>query len=485
VADDVESVNLSKLLPPAANDLCVDRVSDILASPRSVREGWSDQQAERFLNGETSVPPWVGTLVTGSLVRPEVPEAAWSAALLTTPPGTTLESIAGPTRASVEKLGEWQALRGAADAIFLEVHPGLLGVMSPALRQDAARWSHEVARGGESEVSPLLLEAAALPGHIVFAMDLRHLLDAEHVRRRLGAEEALLTAPRVVTRVAAELAGLQGVTLSIVIGDEFAATVTIQFAAPPAESPALYRGIFLSVLGDSGAGIEEFDSAAATVEGGDLVLRTNLSEASVRRILSLIVPPPPRRSTTPAAPQVTAAPPTTPVPSPQPAPGAATRRYVLAVNKMIDDLKVANRNAKNYERTATWHDNFARKIANLATEGVDKDVVGYGLSVADRFRALAASLRGQAVQVAAAEGTLTYSYGYDPGWVQANWWGGVGYRAPTYSVESNLREVRQRQSRAVEAGALDRTKILKLIDDDRAAIATMLRQRYGDDFLRR
>jgi hypothetical protein len=482
---------LVPLLPRDSNAVFIVRVSEILKSPRAVQEQWSAQQAERFLHGESSVPPWVEALVIGSLVRPAGAEAAWSAALVAVPPATRLESLAH-TSGEIETLGASRAVRGTQDAIFLDLKPGLLGVMSPAHRQDAARWSREIAAAKQSELSPFLRDAGRLPGQIVLAMDLQDMFDPARVRERLAADETLLTAPEIRTKLTGQLLKIRGITMEITIGEAIGSKVTLAFADPLQDSAKIFQRIFVSILGETGVGIDEFDGASSVIDGSNLVLSTELSETSLRRILSLIVPPPPHAQVADAAASPTASP--TPAANvtvlpPKPAvsvtPQSATRRYFLAVSKMVDDLKVANRNAKNYERTATWHDNFARKINDLSTVGVDKDVLAYGAATAEKFRALAASLRGQAVQVAASQGTLSYNYSYDPGWVQADWWGGVGYRAPTTSISSNLRQVREQQAKAIEAGAVDRTKIWQAIDDERAAMQLTMRQRYGDDVLRR
>ncbi len=435
------------------------------------------------------------TLVVGSLVRPSIPQADWSAALVAVPPEMTLSSFAPAANpAAVETLGSLQVVRGPDDDMYLEVLPGLLGVLTPAHRQDASRWARALAANEDSRLSPFLLQAAQLPGHIVMAMDLQDLLDPGRIRQRMASDERLLTAPEVRARLVTQLQGVQGGTVSITIGEQITARVVFTFSEPLADSARLFQRLFLDVLGEMGTGIDEFDSATTTIDGQTLVLDTTLSEASLRRILSLIVPTPPR----PQSAQVASTPPattppaeTTPVTPPKPAattappeaPGAATRNYVLAVNRAIDDLRLANRNARNYERTATWHDNFARRLGDLPVTGVDTDAVAYGVATATRFRALAASLRGQEVQLATSQGTLTYNYNVDPGWGSFNIWGGIGWRNATASFESNLRDVRERQAQAIQAGAQQRTEIWQQLDNDRAAIEVALRKRYGDDFL--
>jgi hypothetical protein len=147
--------------------------------------------------------------------------------------------------------------------------------------------------------------------------------------------------------------------------------------------------------------------------------------------------------------------------------------------------KCIGRRGNDYERTATWHDNFARRIEQLPTLGVEPSLQEFGHRTADRFRALGASLRGQGVQINADQNTLVYDVDYRPGWVSANWWGAVGYGEPSVKVSSNLKDVRERQATAVKKGAQQRSTIWKMINDDRADVELLMREKYGDDFSRR
>lgn len=483
------TAELVRMIPWDANAVFIVRVQEILRTERAVREQWSEKQAERFLHGETSVPPWVETLVIGSLVRPAVPEAAWSAALAVVPPTVRVESLAAQEGVDREWLGTFPAVLSPRGAIFLEFEPGLLGVMAPPYRQDAGRWARQIRAGGESHVSDYLQQAAQHPGHIVLAIDLQDLLDPQRVRQRLMSDEQLADNPTARIRLATQLLGIRGATMAVTIGEAIDAVVTLEFRdeLDPA-ARALHR-VFVNTLAEMGAAIDEFEQAQVAVAGRTLTLQCQFSEASLRRVLSLIITPPPGR---PAAPPAEPAPTPAPTPTPPPvasppaplSPREASRRYLQAVNKYIDDLKTALSRATSYERTAMWHDNFARKIDSLASKSVDPELLKYGLSVSSHMRALAASLRGQGVEVQAQQGTIAYRYSYDPGYAAFNIWGGVGYRAPTVSFETNLAQVRERQAAAITAGAAERGKIWKLIEDERASIEQLMRRRYGDDFLR-
>tara|TARA_R110002072_G_scaffold303099_1_gene493532 strand:- start:277678 stop:277926 length:249 start_codon:yes stop_codon:yes gene_type:complete len=68
---------LGRYLPGEANAVSVVRVAEILNSPRAKVEGWAETANDRFLTGASRIPPWIDTLVIGSLVRPELHQQVW------------------------------------------------------------------------------------------------------------------------------------------------------------------------------------------------------------------------------------------------------------------------------------------------------------------------------------------------------------------------------------------------------------------------
>ncbi len=64
---------------------------------------------------------------------------------------------------------------------------------------------------------------------------------------------------------------------------------------------------------------------------------------------------------------------------------------------------------------------------------------------------MAASLKGVAVEVDTVGKSLVWKSTFDPGYTEANIWGGLGYRAPSVQVDSNLQQVREKQADAVIA----------------------------------
>ncbi|WP_437205737.1 hypothetical protein [Planctomicrobium sp. SH664] len=488
-----EPVQLITLLPDDANALSIVRMSEILQTERARREDWARLADEQFMDGPDGIPSWVSTLVVGYLIRSSGPKEVWSSALAVVPEAESIDAIARRNQTAVELLDTLPATRGRGETYLLQVNPTLLGIRWPSVRQEAAQWASALRHKRTGISSEYLQKAAALSQHLVMSIDLDHALDPAIVKMHLEADRRLANQPEKIASLVSLIEGLRGVTLTVQIGDSNDSHVHIDFAQPIGDLAEPVKNFFVEVLHQTGAAIDEFENATVTAAGNSALLSAPLSDESLRRILSLITSTP---SSTPEPPAplaaATAASPTLPAPggkapsatrSPRPTSTVSpSRKYLTSVNRVIDDLTKALRRAKNYEQTAFWHENFARKIDELPSQDVDPQLLEYGSHVATRLRALARSLRGQALIINTHEGTITYDMSYDPGWASLNVWGGFGYRQPSYNVTSNVQQVREKQAAAITAGAQQRDEIWQMINEERAAIDRAMREKYGSNF---
>ena len=476
------AIELSRLLPGDANAVSVVRVSRILNSERAKTEGWSDSANEEFLAGASRIPPWVSTMVIGSLVRPELHQQVWSTGLLDLPPIVTMERIARREESRVEKLAGLRSVRGQRDAFLIEIKPRTLGVRTPAVRQEAARWARSAADGKTGDLSEYLQAAISQQADIIHTVDLTDTSDVRGVKRYL--EDHGLVPEDVVARVNLPrlLSSLRGASFFASIRESTSAKVVLNFGEDATGSAKDVADIFRHIVDDMHMSLDEFESAEVTAQSKTVTLSMNLSDESLRRVLSLITSPPPPHGahdeniSTDPTPQNERV-------SRVESELAASQRYYRSVTQIIDDIDRINR-ANKSSRSATWLDNFARRIDHLPIAGVERELLGFGRRVSERIRALAASLRGQGVQVNAEQQTLVYDVDYTPGWAAASYWGVVGYGESSYKVSSNLQEVRERQAAAVTKGSQQRIHIWNLITSDRAEIEKRMRSQHGDDFFK-
>lgn len=475
------ALELARRIPGEANTLSVIRVAKILDTPRAKAEGWAELVEQRFLAGASQVPPWVDTFIVGSLVRPARNEEVWSTAVLRMPPSVTLERIARREATRVERLSGLRSVKARRGAWLVEIEPRLLGIRTPAARQEAARWARAAAEDQTGELSPVLAKAAESSAHIALSIDLTDASDSQGIRRYLTESDLLPKDPSTRVRLPQLLMSLRGVSLFVTVDTESVTQVVIDFDESTEKLGESVAAVFRQYADDLQLSLDELESATVRASGKSVTLKMTLSDESLRRVVSLVTAPsPPSRANDETIPS-TPLPLETVVPEPNDE-LLASRRYLQAVSQLIDDLARVNREAKDYARTATWHDNFARRIDQLPAAGVDRELLAFGQRVSQRFRGLAASLRGQAVRVNAEQQTLVYDVDYRPGWASVSYWGAVGYRESSVKVTSNLQQVRERQAAAVTKGAQQRIQIWNFITNDRTEVEARMREKHGDDF---
>ena len=478
-ADDA-TIGLVRQIPDSANAIAVVHVREILQSPRAQSEKWSEAQAQKFLAGEAVIPPWVNTLVFGAQVHPSRHDAVWSVAVLPLPANVKMEQLAERKQGTLGELQGRPYFVAASGSSFVELDTNLLGIMNPGFRQDVARWSRNPQRG-HFQLSSYLEESAASRAHIVLALDVQDMLDTERVREHLKTNEALSSNLAKLKELSTLIAGLRGVRFEATVADKTTAQLVIDFSQDVSSEAYLQR-LALQVISDQGLHLDEFEQARAVVSGKTLALELGeLSDESLRRVLSLILTDSPG-SSAPGEPPTPASDATTNTARTVPSADAAhaSRRYFTSVNRIVDDLRKAQRRSSNYARTATWHENFADKIEKLPTADVDREVLKYGDSVAAKLRALAASLRGVAVAVDTKQRSVTYEVNYDPGWQSGNWWGSYSYRAPSVNVKSNLAQVREQQAELVQGGTNEREQIWSMIDEERSQTGALIQTKFPE-----
>lgn len=476
------AAELARYLPAQTNAVTVVRVAQILQTDRAQREGWAETAEQDFLTGASRIPTWVDTLVIGSLVRPAMQQEVWSTAILELPPGVTMERLARREETHVEQLAGMRAVEARRDALLVEIRRGLLGIRSPAMRQETARWAQAAADGTAGPLAPGLQEAAANPAHIVLSLDLRQMVGPDRIREYLEQSDLLPQDPVQRLNLLKLLPTQQSLSLYVTIDQATTARVVIRFDGDATGLAEPVAAVFRQLVDDQHLSLDEFASAKAATDGRSVTLTMSLSDASLRRVVSLISSPSPGPRVAGEDRVASEPPPPSGIRPRVAIEPEASKRYCRAVSQSIDDLARVNLKAKDYNRTATWHDNFARRIDQLPTAGVDPVLLAFGTRVSERFRALAASLRGQGVEVNVEQQTLVYNVDYRPNWATNSWWGVVGYGASSLAVTSNLQEVREHQAAAVLKGTKQRTDIWKMITDDRREIESQMRATYGDAF---
>lgn len=483
--------DLLPYVPGNANSIAVLKLAELKASPRGRKEGWAEKHETEFLAGSITVPPWVDLLVRASHVRPGSRHRDWTVMLVPLPEKYEMTALAQREGTEVQPLSDHNVVfspRHGGYFVELKSAAGTrtLGGMAPAGRQEVSQW---IAGAGTGPNDYLQTAAKDDKSQLILALDMRDMLEPSMVRFRLDGAEALKGESGARTALTIDFQTIQGIQLRVQVEETATAEIQMDFGRVLGDESRYIKPLLIEFLNDAGAALDELEEATSTARGRSVTLKMPLSDESLRRILSLITAPPP-----PTDPQTAASSTTTPPPPDAEPTGsridlAASRRYFKAVNQNVDDLQRAYSRASSYSRTAQWHVNFAERIDHLPKAGVDPALLDYGITIRERLLALAASLRGTAVQIDALDNSVVYNVDVQPAYATGFdwWWGGAytvdGYYGPTsVNVTSNLQDVRAQQAQVVQASSPDRDQIWQMIVDERATVERAMVDKYGAEF---
>jgi hypothetical protein len=493
ISGSVQGQDLASLrpwIPEDINAVAVVRAAEILKSPRAVGEGWQHAGSENFLGGAFTLPPDCDLFLRATRFRPG-PGDDWSVALLTFSRPVDMKRVAEQEQSSIQLVASKPAVLSRRNCFFAELGPQLLGVVSPAHRQDLARWIERGQRKHDATLNRYLDEVLlGQSAAITLAIDLTEMFDPGRLKARLPSMGAMIGKQQDVDVVIGRIMAVRGLRLDIYFDEQSTAALTVDFASPVGSDAPLMKSILLEALGDLGVGLDSFQASEPKADASSIRLAARFTDEDLRRVMTLVLTPHPAQPSdslptpppAPAAGAVTVKTPasTTARPAPRVS-GDNNVKYFKAVDQVLKDLTRANHNAKDYARTATWHDNFANKIDQLSTLAVDPDLVAYGTSVSSKLRSIAASLRGVGIEINTLNNAVVYNTRVNPGWEQVGWWT-YGYQPATWEVTSNLAQVREQQAAAVAAGAKDREAVWTMINNERAQIMETMARKYGEAF---
>ena len=462
---------LLKYMPADVNTISIIRVSEILQSPRAVQENWKEKHESEFLAGSARIPPWVEVLVRSTLVRSGNLGTVMSVSVAPEPENVSLEKLFPKDKVQTDTVSGTRALRSPR-GYLAEVAPGILGFMAPPDRQAFSFWLKDRRKDPEIQLPKYLSEVSqAYKPHILFAVNLQELLDPVAMSHRVASSKVLEGKTAEQKAVTHLLARLKGMRLAMQIDKEIHAALAFDFDGATVPEASYLKPLLAELLDDAGAHIDEVETADVKIEPTSVVLSSQLADGSFRRLMTLILTPVSVQQKDYTPPQAKA----------PPSEAEATQKYFTLVNNTIRDLQVLNHSAKEYNKTATWHDNYARKIGEFPTDNVDPEVVQYGHDMASALRALAASLRGVPTEVNHLENHINYQINvgaYGP----AGTWTAWGYNPAPWEVSSNLQETRAAQDDAVEKGSSQRDQIWKSMVSERESTQGRMSQKYNVKF---
>jgi hypothetical protein len=455
--------DLTPLLPPQANAATVIDVQAIYNSPLAQKEKWSTQRP-------LPIPPTLFTAALASRVEPGTPAGGkWEIGVARLRANLTIEQIAAREKGAVDNIAGSPAVLSPRNVFFVNVNrPFIIGMVSPADRQEAADWIRQV-RGSTGVVNlrPFLSAAVTAPNvtrdtQFVMAIDLADAVSPDMAQKRFAAAPVFAGKPADAAAAANLFATVRGVRLTLLVTDSISGELRFEFGEPAAPLVPVAKPLMTEYLSRRGASVEAVEDWTAEADGNWLVMRGSLRENGFRRILGMVAPAAPPADISTGNPNLAAE-----------LRSLATQWYYRSIQAELDDLRrPSRRTQQDFARFATWYDTFAQKIEQLPPYNVDEDVAKYGMATAARLRGIAASLRGVLVDVKELEKKIAIT----PYIFAQGGWG--GRLQPGVWLETNEGQIRAQQQAAIEQGAQARQDLWSRIDNESAAIGRIMAERY-------
>lgn len=474
-ADDL--TELVKRVPGDMNTVAVINVREINKSPRAVKENWREKYETDYLAGAMAVPPWVTVVVIGADLHPRALAQSRSVALIPIENAANSTTIARRENGVVQTVGDLTLVLSPKRGYFGFPAPGIIAISGTMPRQDFARWVRTSRKPEKPAVSQYLQDAVAAHknSHIVVAMDLQDLVDPTTARASLQASGEVPKESELDSLVNV-FSGIKGLVFTAQITDKTSAQLRFEFGLAMDDFLPAVQRVWPKALDAAGLAIPELKSAIGKAEGKSVVFNADLSDTSLRRLLSLVSAPGDSLEAEGS----------TRIQTPKEAASlSAALRYYRAVNSALDDLKAQGEaKGKNYVKSATLLDAYAAKIEKLSLTDVDPLLVQYGASVAAKLRAMSGSLRGLQVQLEVYDNYKSTTWVASPGVYVSPWgrWGvGVGGGGGV-SMSTNVQELNTKQAELVAKLEPERVKLWGILETDRSSIRREMLEKYKVDF---
>lgn len=453
--------------PGSCNAIAVIRMRKLVESPIGKKENWSGKVRRAYAEGLLSAPPWVREVVRVSTFGSQISGTPATYSLYSMDQKSVIGDVAKHELASSEKIAGSFSVLSPRGIYFVQLAPGILGGVEPPDRQAVSAWVRSRTNGKKTELSPYLKTAVEDSDNalVVLAVDLTDMLNRRQVKDWLTASPRLASQPNV-DELASLVASIRGARLGLVVTDTIDGRLRLDFESPVGSRTEALKTVVLQWFDDVGAQMSPLAGAKVTASDKSLTFVAPLDERALRRILSLV-----RSPHLPGKGDVDNA-------EKQQPNAVATADYYNSVCDLLNALVRRNQGATDYDKTALWHETFAKKVAELPTTGVDPELVGWGRDVSAKLLALGASLRGVPVDLDQLQKSIRFDDTTYYRWYATSAESGPLYFPSWVKSRNNVGDVRAREAELIAKSTGQRDAIWSMLRNATADIARKMEYKY-------
>ena len=366
-------------LPDGLNAVLVIDANAAYRSPIAQAEKWAQKSAQAFVSQEMFLPPSTRRVTVGAeldLTGSLSPIRRYL--VMEVKAGTELSDLATVSGGTIEKVGDKLGLSILDGRYLVESKQSEYLMVEPGGRQAALRWVR--AKVPESpRISGFLQRAADSVSDqfpIVTALDLTDAVDLASAKSVLASLPGGPLTGSKLDASAELLMSVEGIVCRVHLGTERMLQCRIEFGQSAAPLEPVAVPLVGAVLELWGASLDDSVKWRTRADGHVLIIEGDLSQSSMRRLMSVVQPPNVNSAARDASQAAAEA-------SPE-AIAEASKKYLRSVQHELDDLRGTLK--KNRDNHALWYERSARTIDGLPMLKVDDSLLIFGSRVSSSLR---------------------------------------------------------------------------------------------------
>jgi hypothetical protein len=463
-------LSLAMRLPPATNAVAAVNVERLVKSPYGQEAGWGQRLAEQWDKQPLMIPPGAKLILMGADVKPSSFDPYWEMSLIEMDKVPSLESIAKDEGGHIDRVWDKDAVCSPINAYFVPIENNVLASITPAERSQISRWVRmEIKPEGNVTSNYIRQVCKNLSANtdIVMAMDLEGAYGVPNIRKWLDNNDVEGVTQQNIAGIVQVLGTMKGITLEINVDKKINGKATVQFDRDASALSDTAKPIMIAVLKYVGMRLDDLQNWTSAASGKQITMQGELSDASLRRLLSVI------QSPVPAAAEVANSGGGSPAPAD---PAQASKKYYKTVSGILDNATQGQSAAE----TAIWFRSAAKRIDQLPILNVDPALVEWGGMVSSRLKQAAgigAMGQTQINNRIAGVADPTYS-GYDP-----NNNGGYADTSADRAARENANKARRQAALEQKAQVQEQAlQVLNDIAESRPKIRADMVAKYNIEF---
>ena len=468
-------------VPKEANALMAVHVKGMMASPMAAKEGWKKRITEETIIGLLPFPETAEYAVVTEQLQPGSLQGKWELVLISTTKPYSFQDIAKAEKSEIESIGSTPVCFTKRNMVILQLSPTLLGVFSPAHRQDVARWLK--AHDGKALLSPALARVsdAIKDGNVIsLIFDVEDTLEVNKVKQFVASQKDVIEKKLDITALSKTFSSLTSVSFNIRLDQAVQATMKAEFSQNVGTFGVVLPNLVINAMDGIGADLEEYRKGTSKVTDKAFEIQTNLTPAGLKATLAMVQP----NSITPAVANKGAG------NKPEDDPAKEAQRVFRKIQSIANTANDQAEKSSDIARAMVIYDNAATRLDKLPVSQTDLEIQQFSADVSKALREIATTLHSGVLEVMTLEGKIRTDVKVDyrpataflPNPWGFSFWNPMLAPVPQYNIQSNQADIIAAQQDAITRAVRKRNEIWRQLIDKSVALKKALSIKYGIAF---